>query len=448
MSGDSASPFRVRGVIEGFYGPPWTHEQRLDMAAFLGRHGMNTFAYAPKDDPLLRAEWRSPYSGEDLKRLRELLDACRASQVDLLFCVSPGLSMRYSSAEDRAALVAKYHSVGELGVRYFGLLLDDIPATLQWPEDRAAFAGLLDAQVAVVAEVYAHLPAGSRLIVCPTQYWGYGDEPEVARLGTNLDPRIEMFWTGRQIVSPALDLFDAATFARANHRLPTYWDNYPVNDLHMSRELHIGPYLGRDRHLYRFAHGVIANGMELYEASKIGFATIADYLTDPETYDPEASWQAAIREVAGDADAEAFLLFADNVRTSALSAAESVILGAAIERFIFTSRHGAGEPAAAPALAELAQRMLQAADHLLRGDVRNRRLMDECRPWIEAFELGARAVERIATLAAEERLREHGPQELMPFLEQLRRAPVAVFGDLLDMTLTDLTAVHSGGQTQ
>ena len=127
MTAPRTSPFVVRGVIEGFYGRPWTHEQRLDLIPFLADHGMNTFAYGPKDDPLLRHEWREPYSGPELERLNELVGACREVHVDFMFCLSPGLSMRYSSEGDRRALVAKYASIGTLGVTSFGLLLDDIP---------------------------------------------------------------------------------------------------------------------------------------------------------------------------------------------------------------------------------------------------------------------------------------------------------------------------------
>lgn len=58
MTGAGGSPFAVRGVIEGFYGRPWTHEQRLGLIEFIGARGMNTFVYAPKDDPLVRREWR------------------------------------------------------------------------------------------------------------------------------------------------------------------------------------------------------------------------------------------------------------------------------------------------------------------------------------------------------------------------------------------------------
>ena len=39
------------GVVEGFYGPPWSHGARLDMIKFSGKNGFNIYIYAPKDDP-------------------------------------------------------------------------------------------------------------------------------------------------------------------------------------------------------------------------------------------------------------------------------------------------------------------------------------------------------------------------------------------------------------
>jgi hyaluronoglucosaminidase len=441
MSRPEASPFAVRGVIEGFYGRPWTHAQRLDLIGFMAARGMNTFAYAPKDDPLLRLDWRLPYAGAELKRFAELVEECRRRDVTLLYCLSPGLSISYASEADVAAVEAKFDSVAALGVTSFGLLLDDIPATLQHPADREAFADLVEAQVSLIGRLYPGFGPQRSLIVCPTHYHGYGDEEYITRLGRGIDPRIDLFWTGRQICSPTLDLSDAATFARATGRPVTYWDNYPVNDVAMTHELHIGPYRGRDRHLWRFAKGVIANGMELYEASKIPFATIADYLDAPEAYEPEASWRQALHDVVGAADAEAFALFADNVRSSVLAADDAPTIGAALTAFEFERRHGAGPVVAGRRLAELAQRLLAAADHLLRGPFHNRALLDEARPWVEAFETGAQALACLARLATEDRLERDGPRELLPYLHRLRDARVRVFGDLLDMTLAELTAV-------
>jgi hyaluronoglucosaminidase len=431
----------VRGVIEGFYGNPWSHEQRLRLIDFLAARGMTTFVYGPKDDPLLRAEWRAPYDGESLARLTELVQRCRAGGLDLAWCISPGLSVRYASDEDAAALTAKITSVVELGVHRIGLLLDDIPGELQHPEDRAAFTDLVDAHVAFIGRTFQALPPGVGLAVCPTAYWGRGTEAHLARLGRGIDPRVDIFWTGRAICSPTLDLDDAAAFTRTALRPPLYWDNYPVNDVAMSYELHIGPYRGRDPLLWRSCAGIVANAMELFEASLIPIATIADYLYDPQGYDPETSWARAIRDVAGEADADAFALFADNVRTSCLSAEDAPQVAAALDDARF--RLGLDDPAeaarAAAELAALADRLLAAAAHLLRGPVANRALIEEVRPWLAAFELGARAIRHIADLAGAGRLESDGPAELRPFLVDLRRARVRVFGDALEMTLSVLS---------
>jgi hyaluronoglucosaminidase len=233
-------------------------------------------------------------------------------------------------------------------------------------------------------------------------------------------------------------LADAEAFARVTGRPPLYWDNYPVNDVAMGYELHIGPYRGRDPELWRSSAGVVANGMELVESSKIALATIADYLRDPAGYDPEASWQTALRDVVGEADLEAFRLFADNVRSSCLSADDAPIVGRAFESFRFQWEYG-DRAAAARDLGALADRLLAAADHLLRGPVGNRALIEEARPWLVAFELGGHAIRRIAELAEQGRLEADGASELWPYQVKLRRARVRVFGDVLEMTLSDLT---------
>jgi hyaluronoglucosaminidase len=442
MTQSATSQFAVRGVVEGYYGRPWTHAQRLDLIEFIAARGMNTFVYAPKDDPLLRRAWRVPYSGSDLERLAELADACRRHHVDLVYCLSPGRSIRYSSDEDVDAVSAKLETVSRIGVRHFGLLLDDIPFALLHDADRDAWPDLVDAHIHLIGRVFDRLRADQRLIVCPTVYWGRGDEDYVARIGTGIDPRIDLFWTGRAICSPTLDLFDAATFARSTARLATYWDNYPVNDVAMGHELHIGPYRGRDRHLWRFANGIIANGMEHFESSKIAIATIADYLAAPETYDAEASWQAALRDVAGDEDFEAFARFADNVRSSVLSAEDAPIVTHALERLMLELENDGVSAATAEDVRALGERLVTAAAQLLDASRPhgNPALLDEARPWIAAFQVGAEALRCVGDLAATGRLLQDGRAQLVPYLQALRAGRVRVFGDAVDMTLGELTA--------
>lgn len=435
----SQSPFAIRGAIEGFYGHPWSHEQRLGIIDFLGARGMNSFMYSPKDDPLLRERWRAPYDGETLARLTELVRRCEANGMELTWCISPGLSIRYSDAGDLEALTDKIASVVELGVARIGLFLDDIPRELQHEQDRAAFPSLVAAHVVLCNEVRRALPSDVALAVCPTEYWGRGTEPSLAQLGAGLAPGIDVFWTGRAICSATLELDDARTFERTAGRRPLYWDNYPVNDVAMGYELHIGPYRGRDPELWRASRGVVANAMELFEASRIPLATIADYLRDPSGYEPEASWRQAMLDVVGAKDLDAFALFADNVRSSCLSADyDAPIVDGELSRALFELENGEAETGCRR-LRVLAERLSGAADHLLRGPVENEALMAEIRPWLVGFEIGAQAVGRMADLAEAGRLDEDGPAELAPFLIRLRRARVRVFGDAMEMTLSVLS---------
>ncbi|MFH8252729.1 protein O-GlcNAcase [Microbacterium sp. B2969] len=436
--------FAIRGVVEGFYGTPWTHADRLEMIRFVGERGMNRFVYSPKDDPFLRRDWAHPYGAAELAELAELVTACEAAGVELLFCLSPGLSIRYSDEGDAARLLDKFASVAALGIRHFGLLVDDVPQRLQHDADIARYGSIAEAQATLANTAFRGLRdrvPGSSLIVCPTQYWGSGDEPYVAELGRLLAPGIGLFWTGRAICSATLDTADAEVFARAAGRRPTYWDNYPVNDVAMGHELHVGPYRGRAADLPRGAEGIIANAMERFESSKIAIATIADYLRAPSEYDPEKSWDAALRAVAG-RDADAYRDFADNSRSSCLSQLDAPEVTFALEEHTFGMLVGDVDRAVRT-LRPLADRLAASAHHLLHEPVENQRLVDEGRAWIEALAVGARAMQIIAQLTVDGRLEADGPGALRPLLEDLRARRVRIFGDVLDMTLSDICTYSS-----
>ena len=87
--------FAVRGIVEGFYGTPWTHDSRLEVISFLAERGMNAYAYAPKDDARHRAEWRDPYGADELARFGEVAAHGAVLGVQFGFAISPGLDIDY-----------------------------------------------------------------------------------------------------------------------------------------------------------------------------------------------------------------------------------------------------------------------------------------------------------------------------------------------------------------
>ena len=90
--------FAVRGVVEGFYGAPWSHDDRLDVISFLAERGMNAYVYAPKDDAKHRAKWRVPYKRKKQGRFADLARHSSAHGVRFGFAISPGLDIDYDAA--------------------------------------------------------------------------------------------------------------------------------------------------------------------------------------------------------------------------------------------------------------------------------------------------------------------------------------------------------------
>ncbi len=318
--------FPVRGYIEGFYGNPWSHESRKSVMTLMAKSKMNTVYYAPKDDRYHRELWREEYPETELLRLKELVDTAKELYMDFYWCIAPGLSMKYSDNAEFEALMNKTKQLYSIGIRNFGLLLDDIDDELSFEDDKNVYGETVNAHIELINRYYSelkHTDSSINLTVCPTLYHGKGNEYYVSKLGQNISPLISVFWTGKDICSRELTSFDALKFVENTHHKPLYWDNYPVNDCSMYNEMHISPIINRDSDLYKYSEGIISNCMEYAECSKIPLITFADYLWDSENYNPQKSWEGAIRQVVGKENAENFIVFADHLYTSCLKDANS-----------------------------------------------------------------------------------------------------------------------------
>src|SRR5262245_7111403 len=167
--------FAVRGVVEGFYGAPWTHADRLAVVSFLAERGMNAYAYAPKDDAKHRAEWRTPYDEDEREQFAQLAAHAAARGVRFGFAISPGLDIDYDASADRAALLAKLAPLGDAGVGWFLLLVDDIPMQPGLGVRHAELGSWLAAEL-----------DGCDLTLCPTEYVGTRPSPYLGDLSTGL----------------------------------------------------------------------------------------------------------------------------------------------------------------------------------------------------------------------------------------------------------------------
>ena len=77
------------GLIEGYYGKPWSWEARKANAEFLKPHGYDHYIYAPKADEFLRKRWREDHPAAEADALARFAAQCRAAGVRFGVGLSP-----------------------------------------------------------------------------------------------------------------------------------------------------------------------------------------------------------------------------------------------------------------------------------------------------------------------------------------------------------------------
>lgn len=275
------------GAVEGYYGRPLTHDERIDLLRWLGEHGFNAYAHAPKDDPLHRQLWRDPYPADRLSEFAALVAEGERRGVTVALVISPGLDWR--AGEDEPVLARKLRSFADAGARALGIAFDDVPP---------GGAELGAAHAAAVAAAVESLSDDIAWVTCPTDYATAEATPYLRAFCAGLPAGVDVMWTGPAIVSPVVDADAAARLGTALGRPLLFAENYPVNDGPMSGVLHLGPYRGRDPRLPEVTSGVFFNFMSFPLASRVGLAAGSAFWRDP-SVDPERAWRDALAEFPG-----------------------------------------------------------------------------------------------------------------------------------------------------
>ena len=390
-----------RGVVEGFYGVPWSREARLSQLDFYGRNKMNIYIYGPKDDPYHSSpNWRKPYPAQEAEQLKELVECARRNEVLFYWAIHPGKDIRWNT-EDRDLLMEKFESMYRLGIRAFAVFFDDISG-----EGTSA-----EKQVELLNDIYHNFVKVkgdvAPLLMCPTEYnrlWTKLEGGYLATLGGKLHPDIGILWTGDKVVA----CIDKPTIQFVNpllKRKAFIWWNFPVSDYVRDRLL-LGAVYGNGTDIDDDISAFISNPMEHAEASKIALFSIADYAWNMDAYKSDASWRRAVRYLMP-GHAAALQVFASH--NSDLGGnehdfrrEESEQIRPALERLLDAyCREGKREVAAASAVTEECERMIASADLLLASD-ENPALIKEISPWLIQFKLlGEYGREVLCMLAAQ-----------------------------------------------
>ncbi|XP_061525512.1 LOW QUALITY PROTEIN: protein O-GlcNAcase [Phycodurus eques] len=296
------------GVVEGFYGRPWSMDQRRFLFQWMQNWGLNTYLYGPKDDLKHRLLWREVYSPEEEGQLRTLITEAQSRGLRFVYALSPGQDIVFSSSCDLTLLKRKLRQVSDLGCQAFAILFDDIDHSL-CQADSEAFSSFAHAQVTVTNEIYRFLGEPPVFLFCPTEYCSSLCSPSVQKspylqtVGEDLLPNITVIWTGSKVISRELCVERLAEVESVLQRPPLIWDNLHAND-YDSRRLFLGPFKGREPWLRRHLRGLLLNPNCEFEANYIPLHTLASWYRagsqeskDEETdYCPDRALSAALHD--------------------------------------------------------------------------------------------------------------------------------------------------------
>lgn len=288
------------GIIEGFYGKPWTWESRRETVSFLAPYGYRFYMYAPKADPFLRRKWQEPHPERLARSLGEFAASCRESGIRFGIGLTPYEVFNNFDDDARRAMERKLAFFDEIGVEDLAILFDDM---------RGDIPDLARLQVDIVHWAIERSKAG-RVIVCPSYYSDdpildrvFGSRPHryVEDLGERLSADIEIFWTGEEVISRQYSTGHLERVTQQLRRKPFIWDNYPVNDgQRMSQYLHLRGFTGRGAAMADHVAGHGINPALQPTLNRIAAITLADSYRQGDSYQYAESFRHACTDVLGE----------------------------------------------------------------------------------------------------------------------------------------------------
>lgn len=233
------------GIIEGYYGTPWSWEAREYVVRFLAEQDYHFYIYAPKADRHLRKKWREEHPAEITEHLTALSTRCRSLGVRFGVGLSPFEIYRSFDSDAQAHLARKLAWLDSIGTELLAILFDDM---------RGDLPALAETQAHILHWV-AERTRAKHLVTCPSYYTDdpmldryFGQRPQnyLEDLGRLLDPTIDVFWTGEEVCAREIGVAHVKRVGEQLRRKPFLWDNYPVNDgPRMSPFLHLRAFTGR-----------------------------------------------------------------------------------------------------------------------------------------------------------------------------------------------------------
>ena len=461
---------RERGIIEGYYGVPYSAEVTKDLFRFMARYKMNTYMYGAKSDSYHSRYWAEPYPVEITEHqkkigyltqdmMKDIAETATANKVNFIWAIHPGKA--FADPDNKEVIdkiMEKFLCMYNLGVREFGLFVDDVGVP---SEDNimALCAENLTKLQNRIDEKWNRPGAAPEDMVNPLHYvpqlYAYSWVPEERAQKffeslSSTPKKVNIYITGCNVWSVPNNQ-DLETVEKWLGRKVSWWWNYPCNDQDMTKIFTADTYtnfrdethilnLSRLEENLKGANTVIINPMQQGELSKIPLFGVACYTWNNSDFNNDKNWIAATDAVLGP--------LASDFRRAApcLRYYDYDAFGYLVERYKQSVKRGKPAPGALLEELDAVNKACVSLLALEKSESESDRLFyEDLRPWL--LKLKAMSAEAAALLKGEnpapvdyksaefkfeilggmgehislaERYAEPSNEVLMPFIEWLR----------------------------
>lgn len=379
---------QYRGFIEGYYGIPWSVEDRISLMNFGGDFKMNTYIFAPKDDPYHNTDWRKPYPDDKLKDIERMVKAGTASKCRFVWAIHPFMHDAITTANyDQSVedIKAKFQQLYDVGVRQFVISADDASSSVQihanlcrdmseWVKEHEGTYNLV-----FVPQVYCSGAVN-------WSYWGGSTVEEYFSYFKDLTD-LDIMWTGEYVCHPVTQ-YTLNNFKSKSGKEAFMWLNWPVNDVNHAR-LVMGPAencILNTGGVTGFK-GIVTNPLEQAEASKTSLFAIADYAWNTKAFDCETSWADCFQYIDAGAS-ESLHEICKHLTNPSPGGITQMSESKEIKPFVtaFQADYEAGNDLteSGTALIEQFEKIIAATDDF-QANGTNENLKDEMKPWVDSL---------------------------------------------------------------
>lgn len=286
------------GVIEGFYGPEWSLENKLSMCDFISKFGGDYYIYAPKSDAYLRKKWTEDHPEKKWNELKLISSKCAEVNIKFGIGLSPFEVYKKWDETSKKQLKEKILKLEELNIEYIGLFFDDMKGD----------ESLAERQIEIVE--FVNNVTNKTVLFCPTYYsddpvldklFGQRSESYLEKIGNEISQDVMFFWTGPQIISNEIGSSHLENVVKQLKRKPVIWENFYANDGPRNcKYLKLGPFYGRDKSSYELSSGWTFNPMNQANLSKISVLAAMNTLKSDSVESADEDFSNALKELTND----------------------------------------------------------------------------------------------------------------------------------------------------